>query len=178
MKDILVTIGLSLLIILGYYVGRAYFLKPKLVQGQKAFEIVDKLSDGNKFALSELKGKYVLLDFWGTWCSPCLESHPKLVQLYHRFHGQSYQDATDFEIVSIAVETNGRNWLNIIREDQLSWPYHLLQTQLFNSPIVKTYNVKQLPTKFLINPEGVIIAVDPSMSHVINILQSKLNAGS
>ena len=128
--------------------------------------------------MSELKGKYVLLDYWGSWCSPCLKSHPALVQLYHQFHGQSYKDATDFEIVSIAVESSRRNWLDIIRQDQLSWPYHLIQTKLFDSPIVKTYNVKQLPTKFLINPEGVIIAVDPSMNHVINILQSKLKAES
>lgn len=174
MKDILVMIGISLLIILGYYAGRAYFLKPHLVQGQKAFEIVDKLPDGSRFSLSDLKGKYVLLDFWGTWCGPCLQSHPALVQLYKRFHGQTYKDASDFEIVSIAVEANDRNWQYIIQQDQLNWPYHLLASKMFSSPIVSAYNVKQLPTTFLINPEGLIIAVDPSMSQVIKMLQERL----
>jgi len=174
MKDMLVTIGLSLLILLGYYAGRAYFLKPRLVQGQKAFEIVDKLPDGSPFALSDLKGKYVLLDFWGSWCGPCLESHPAIVQLYHRFHGQKFTDGTDFEIVSIAVESNDRNWKYVISEDELIWPYHLLGTQLFKSLVVKAYNVKQLPTKFLINPQGIIIAVDPSISQIIKLLESRL----
>lgn len=170
----LLTIGISLLIVLGYYAGRAYYLKPRLVQGQKAFDIVEKLPDGTDFSLSELKGKYVLLDFWGTWCGPCLQTHPALVELYHRFHSHSYTDADDFEIVSVAVESHNRNWQNIINQDQLNWPYHFITTQLFDSPIVRAYNVKQLPTKFLINPKGIIIGVDPSMSQIAKILQEKL----
>jgi len=176
MKSILVMIGISYLVVMGYYTVRGYYLKPKLVQGQKAFEIVDKLPDGSRFSLSDLKGQYVLIDFWGSWCGPCLESHPALVQLYKRFHGQTFADATDFEIVSIAVESNDRNWQYIIREDQLYWLYHLLGSEMFDSPIVKAYNVKQVPTKFLINPQGFILAVDPSMSQVINMLQSRLKS--
>lgn len=174
MKNILVMIGIGFLTLMGYYAIRGYYLKPRLVQGQEALEIAGKLSDGNNFLLSNLKGKYVLLDFWGSWCGPCIDSHPALVQLYKRFHGQVFKDASDFEIVSIAVENNDRNWQNIIHQDQLNWPYHLLGMKMFKSPIVKDYNVKQLPTKFLINPQGVIIAVDPSMSQIINMLQSRL----
>ena len=174
MKDILLMIGVSLLIIIGYYAGRAYFLKPRLVQGQKAFEIVDVLPDGRSFSLSDLRGKYVLLDFWGSWCGPCLDSHSALVQLYERFHSQNFTDATGFEIVSIAVEKNDKNWRYIVRHDQLTWPYHLVSLDMFNSPKIKAYNVKQIPTKFLINPEGLIIAVDPSMSQIINMLEKRL----
>jgi len=167
-------VGISLLIVLGYYVGRAYFLKPGLVQGQKATEIVDKMPDGSEFALSELKGKYVLLDFWGTWCGPCIQSHPALVELYKRYHGQTFTDGSDFEIVSVAVESHDRNWLAIIQRDQLSWPYHLLAVDLFNSPVVSAYGVKQLPTKFLINPKGIIIGVDPSMGQIDKLLKERL----
>ena len=176
MKNILVMIGISLLIVVGYYVIRGYYLKPKLVQGQKAFTIVDHLRDGTRFDLADLKGKYVLLDFWGTWCGPCIESHPALVQLYTRFHGATYKDATDFEIVSIAVENNDRNWEYVIRQDQLNWKYHLLAARMFDSPIVKKYNVKQIPTKFLINPQGLIIAIDPSIPQVVNMLQSRVKS--
>ncbi|MEO7926947.1 MAG: TlpA disulfide reductase family protein [Saprospiraceae bacterium] len=167
-------IGISLLIVVGYYAGRAFYLKPRLVQGQKAAEISGQLSDGTPFALSALKGKYVLLDFWGTWCGPCLQSHPALVNIYQQFHGQKFEDASDFEIVSVAVENSNRNWQRIINEDLLIWPYHLLALNLFDSPVVKDYNVKQLPTTFLINPKGIIISVDPSLNQVAHILQSKM----
>ena len=175
MKDILLMIGVCLLVVIGYYAGRAYFLKPRLVQGQKALEIVDVLPDGKLFSLSEQKGKYVLLDFWGSWCGPCLDSHPALVQLYERFQGQNFKDASGFEIVSFAVEKNDQNWRHIVLEHHLKWPYHLVSLDMFNSPVIKDYNVKQIPTKFLINPDGLIIAVDPSMSQIINMLQSRLN---
>ncbi len=174
MKDIVLTIGMCLLIVFGYYAGRAYFLKPRLIQGQKAIEIVDKLPDGSPFSLSALKGKYVLLDFWASWCGPCLQSHPALAQLYQQFHGQTFTDGSDFEIVSIALESNDRNWQYIMREDQLNWPYQLAGLQLFKSPVAKAYNVKQVPTLFLINPEGLIIGVDPSINQVIKVLQSKI----
>ncbi|MGB4846697.1 MAG: thioredoxin-like domain-containing protein [Saprospiraceae bacterium] len=174
MKSMIWMIGISLLLIVGYYVGRAYYLKPRLVQGQKAFEFVDKLPDGTSFSLSDLKGRYVLLDFWGSWCGPCLQSHPALVELYSRFHGQAFRDATDFEMISVAVENNDRSWQRIIQQDHLSWPYHFLALNLFDSPIVKAYGVKQLPTTFLINPQGIIIGVDLPMSQIVKLLQLKL----
>ena len=174
MKDLLLMIGICVLLIVGYYTIRGYYLKPRLVQGEKAFEIVDRLPDGTGFSLSSLKGKYVLLDFWGSWCGPCIESHPALVQLYKSFHEQTFTDASGFDIVSIAVENNDRNWKYIIMHDQLTWPYQLLALNLFHSPIVKKYNVKQLPTKFLINPEGIIIAIDPSIAQLTKMLDSRL----
>ncbi|MEP6646089.1 MAG: TlpA disulfide reductase family protein [Saprospiraceae bacterium] len=177
MKSMLMTIGISLLLVIGYYAGRAYFLKPHLVQGQKASDITAQLADGTLFTLSDLKGKYVLLDFWGTWCGPCLQSHPALVQLYNQFHGKAFKDASDFEIVSVAVEASDRNWIQVIKTDGLRWPYHILASHLFESPVVKAYNVKQLPTKFLLNPEGIIIGVDPSMSQITKVLQSRLTNG-
>lgn len=172
----ILTIGICLLVVVGYYVGRAYYLKPRLVQGQKVVAFEDKLMDGTVFSLSELRGKYVLLDFWGSWCGPCLQSHPALVELYDRFHGKTFVDGSDFEIVSVAVEANDRNWKNIIREDQLKWKYHILANNLFDSPLVQAYNVKQLPTKFLINPQGIIIGVDPSMSQIVKTLELKMKA--
>lgn len=174
MKSMLTTIGISFLLVIGYYAGRAYFLKPHLVQGQKAYDITGQLADGAPFMLSDLKGKYVLLDFWGTWCGPCVQSHPALVQLYNQFHGQAFKDASDFEIVSVAVEASERNWIQVIKRDELRWPYHILASHLFESPVVKAYNVKQLPTKFLLNPQGIIIGVDPSMSQIAKVLQTKL----
>ena len=175
MKNILVMIVVSFLVVMGYYLVRGYYLKPRLIQGQKAIEFEDRMPDGSIFSLSDLRGQYVLLDFWGSWCGPCIDLHPALVQVYKRFHGQEFTDATGFEIVSFAVENNHtKNWEAVIRQNELSWPYHLVSIEMFKSPVVKSYNVKQLPTKFLINPQGFIVAVDPSISQIISMLDARL----
>jgi thiol-disulfide isomerase/thioredoxin len=160
----------------GFYLVKSFVLSPKLVQGQKAPELKGPLPDGSKFNLHDLKGQYILLDFWGSWCGPCIESHPALVEVYNQFHDKAFTDASNFEIVSVAVENNDKNWAYIIQRDHLNWKYHLLATNLFESDIVKTYSVKQLPTRFLINPKGIIIAVDPSISQVAGTLTSHLKS--
>lgn len=174
MKHTIVSIIIAVILVAGYYIGKSYFLKPNLVRGEKAAEISGILADGSSFNLSSLKGKYVLLDFWGSWCKPCRESNPMLVQLYSEFHNQSFHEASGFEIVSIGVERSREAWLRAIQVDQLQWPYQLLSTTLFESPIVKAFNVKQIPTKFLINPGGIIIAVDPSIEEIKEILDDRL----
>jgi len=161
-------------IVIGFYIIKGYVLKPSIRQGEKSKEIAGVLQDGTTFHLSDLKGQFVLLDFWGSWCAPCIQSHPALVSLYQQYHGKSYKDASGFEIVSIAVESKGNNWSYIIEKDNLNWKYHLLADNLFESPVVKAYNVKQLPTLFLINPECLIIAVDPSLSDVSGLLTDHL----
>ncbi len=156
-----------------FYVGKKFYLKPRLEQGIEAYEIEGNLADGSDFKLSELKGKYVLLDFWGSWCKPCRESHPELTRLYQEFHGVIFKDADGFEIVSFGVERNSDKWKEAIMADSLSWPYHLVSLNLFTSPIVEAYNVKQIPTKFLINSSGIIIAVDPSLEQISQLLRDR-----
>jgi thiol-disulfide isomerase/thioredoxin len=173
MKNLLVTTGLCVLIILGFYLGKHFYLKPKNITGDKASEISGQLPDGSIFSLKDLEGKYVLLDFWGSWCGPCRQTHPQLVELYHRFQNQHFTDSNGFEIVSIAVEENRENWAAAVQSDGLSWPYQLITIGDFNMPMIKAYNVKQIPTKFLINPKGIIIAVDPTLDEVAKILTTK-----
>jgi thiol-disulfide isomerase/thioredoxin len=173
MKSMLLTIGLAILVVIGFQLGKYLYLKPKNITGEKAIEINSQLPDGTPFALSNLKGNYVLLDFWGSWCGPCRSSHPELVSLYNRFKGQTFKDAKGFEIVSIALEQSKKNWENAIQADQLNWPYHLMEQTSFDSPIAKAYSVKQIPTKFLINPEGVMMAVDPSFQEIAKLLEDR-----
>ena len=125
--------------------------------------------------MSELKGKYVLLDFWGSWCKPCRESNPELVRLYNEFHKAAFREAAGFEIVSYGVERNMERWIAAIAADGLIWPYHLVSADMFDDPVVREYKVKQIPTKFLISPKGVIIAVDPTVFEIRKLLDSYLS---
>ena len=173
MKQIIISVFVGIALVAGYYFGKSLYLRPDIEQGIKASEINAILPDGSEFALSQLKGKYVLLDFWGSWCKPCREEHPKLVDLYNKFHPGN-NDGSGFEIVSFGVERNPENWQRAIKDDQLEWPYHFVSTNLFDHPVVEAYKVKQIPTRFLINPEGIIIAVDPTFNAISAILKKRL----
>ncbi len=174
----LVTIGLALLIVVGFKVGKYYYLKPSTITGDQAAEIQGQLQDGTPFSLKDLQGKYVLIDFWGSWCGPCRQSHPSLVNLYTQYHDQTFKDADGFEIVSIGLDRSQTNWQNAIRQDGLTWPFQIIEPAGFDSQTAKSYTVKQLPTKFLINPKGILMAVDPSISEVDKLLKSRLKENS
>jgi len=104
-------------------------------------------------SLSTLKGKYVLLDFWADWCSPCREEHPHLRALYtkHKKH--------DFTILSIFVSTDKQKWVNAIQEDQLTWPQASdLQGNKGNTH--NAYGITTIPANFLVDPNGTVVAKD------------------
>ncbi len=176
MKNLLATTGMFILIFVGFYLGKRYYLKPKNITGDIATELSGQLPDGRSFSLHDLRGKYVLLDFWGSWCGPCRLSHPGLVELYNYFQNQHFTDADGFEIVSIAIDQNKDSWIAAIKADGLIWPYHLVAMGGFDTPMIKSYHVRQVPTKFLINPKGIIIAVDPTLEEVSKMLKKKIAA--
>ena len=92
-------LGISLLFVLALVLGRYVYFKPSVSHGEAAPEISATLLNGSEFKLSALRGNYVLLDFWGSWCGPCRRENPSLVKLYNTFHGQSFEAASGFEIV-------------------------------------------------------------------------------
>ncbi len=106
---------------------------------------------GYSISLDELKGKYVLIDFWAVWCSPCLEEIPNLKRLY------KMTDREDFEIVGIVGESSPESLNKIIIKDSINWP-QILSTD--SNTIREDYGVQGFPTSFLLNKEGFIIAKD------------------
>lgn len=146
-------LGIVLLLIAGALLFYRY-RQPRFVAGEKAPDFTTTLAGGETFRLSDLKGKYVLLQFWGSWCGPCRAENPHLAQLYAKYHDKG------FEIVSIAIEQNPRNWQRAIQSDGMVWKYHTAEFEYFKGPLAKMFNIHSIPTTFLINPEGTIMGVN------------------
>ena len=157
------------------YFGKYLWFKPKYVQGAKAPDFTAQLIDGSSISLSDLQGNYVLLDFWGSWCGPCRKENPDLVALYQKHQNLNLGTKEQFIIFNIGAETNERSWKNAITRDGLNWIYHTSEIKRFDSEIIRKYGVKKIPTKYLINPNGRIISVNPTIKEIDKILLSKRN---
>ncbi len=126
--------------------------------GKKAIGIDKKDIHGNPVDLETLKGRYVLLDFWGSWCGPCRASHPHLKALYAKYK------ADGFEILGIAqeqrrtLEENRKVWVEAIEQDGIDWLQVLNNEDIAKFDAVKAYGVTAFPTKILLDKEGKIIA--------------------
>ena len=161
------------LVIIGF-LANYFYKKPKFSNGESIPEFEAQLINGESFKLSDLSGKYVLLDFWGSWCAPCRKESPELVKLYNKFNGKKFKDADDFEIVSVAIETSEKSWKKAIDKDGLIWPYHIPQMERFKSPIATQFRVREVPTKYLLNEKSEIIAVNLSINEIAKMLENRL----
>lgn len=123
--------------------------------GAMAVDIVENNPEGKPIKLSDYKGKYVLIDFWASWCGPCREENPNLVKTYQQFKDKG------FEIFGVSLDTPGdhQKWVNAITNDQLTWP-QVSDLKGWENAAAKIYGVRGIPASFLIDPAGKIIAKD------------------
>jgi peroxiredoxin len=123
--------------------------------GAVALDFVQNDPSGKKIKLSDLKGKYLLIDFWASWCGPCRKENPNLVSLYQKFNGQG------FEILGVSLDQPGQytNWVKAIKDDNLSWQ-QVSDLKGWDNEVARKYGVRSIPTSFLLDPNGKIIAKD------------------
>ena len=138
--------------------GKAYAARLQALQrvsiGAQAPDFTLTTPEGKPVALSSLRGKYVLVDFWASWCGPCRRENPNVAAVY-----QTYKDR-NFEIlgVSIDVERNRAQWLKAIADDKLTWPQ--ISDLRQDNEAARLYSVQAIPQNFLIDPTGKIVATN------------------
>jgi peroxiredoxin len=109
--------------------------------------------NGNLFSLSKLRGKYVLVDFWASWCGPCRGENPNVVKAYADFKDKN------FTVLGVSLDKEKQSWLNAIKDDNLNW-YHISDLKYWSSAAVALYGFDGIPFNVLVNPEGKILAVN------------------
>ncbi|MDR2971865.1 MAG: AhpC/TSA family protein [Bacteroidales bacterium] len=122
--------------------------------------------NGKLVSLESLRGKYVLVDFWATWCSSCMSEILHLKKIYHEYHTKG------FEIYSISLDYSNEEWLAGIERYDLNW---ITVTELPGSPTAKQMAIKYIPTSFLLDPNGVIVAVNASNESLMQILEEVIH---
>ncbi len=128
--------------------------------GKNAPDINLNDPSGKQISLEDLKGKIVLVDFWASWCAPCRGANPELVALYEKY-------ATNgFEILSISLDKDKNRWKQAIEQDKLPWDTHVSDLKGWDSEVIMRYGVEALPTQFLVDREGKLVASNLSVEEL------------
>nr|WP_295922166.1 TlpA disulfide reductase family protein [uncultured Dyadobacter sp.] len=139
----------------------------KSVIGQPAMDFTQPDTTGRPVRLSSFKGRYVLVDFWASWCGPCRQESPFLVRAYQDFHSRN------FTILSVSLDKSRSAWLKAIVADQLHWT-HVGDLKYWQNAAAKQYAISSIPFNMLLDPDGKIMALNLRGDNLYEFLKANL----
>ncbi len=163
-----ITLLIPVLIVFGLAIAFSFSSRPEarviIGNGPKIGEVAPDISladsKGNIIALSSLRGKIVLVDFWASWCQPCRKENPNLVRTYEKYHNARFRNAREFTIYSVSLDDNVERWQKAIEKDNLIWEYHVSDLMRWESPAAATYGVQTIPSNYLLDENGKVLAIN------------------
>lgn len=115
----------------------------------------------------QYRGSILFIDFWASWCAPCRKQIPKITEVYEKFQNKN------FKILSVSIDKEKKKWLLALEKEKIQW-HNVLEDKEFTSEIIKEYEVTSIPSTFLIDEKGIIVANNPSMEELENYLNKNL----